>query len=235
MARNVTTTTSGGASADQLGEARVSLRGSNAESRSQACSSSEIGTLATCSASSRKTSRRCIEVGADDGEAAQRETFEVVGHELQELAARARPDAGCISVLGLHACRRARGDVLELLVREQPRDEDVARLLGREVVELVADEMLFLRQQSGRLDLEQRGGERARKSLATSRSRSFIRSMCSRYWSAMSRHRDGADVELLRRHEVQQQVERPLEDVSLDRVSPRAAPGGLRTRRRTYR
>ena len=48
------------------------------------------------------------------------------------------------AVLGLHARGEFGGDVLELLVGEQPGDEDVAGLLGRQVVELVAEVRLLL-------------------------------------------------------------------------------------------
>ena len=134
---------------------------------------------------------------------------------------------GVHPVLGLHARRELAGRVLELLVGEQPGDEDVAGLVRRQVVELVTEVGVFLGQQRRGLDLQKR--RRHQQEVAR-----HVEVEVGHPVDVLEvlvgdgRDRDGAHVELLPGHEVQQQVERPLEDVGLDCVGHCGCPASCR-------
>ena len=103
------------------------------------------------------TSRR--DVGADDGQPMQGDILEVIGHETQEALVGADKTRMHLRLV-LHPRTQGRRDVLELLVHDETFDEDVARLLGRQVGELVIElDWLddLLGQKRGCLDLQQRG------------------------------------------------------------------------------
>ena len=125
-------------------------------------------------------------------------------------------------VLGLHARREFGGRVLELLVGEQARDKDVARLFGRQVVELVAEVRLLLGKQRRGLDLEQRRRDEQEVARDVEVELGHAVDVLEVLVGDVG-DRDRVDVELLARDEVQQQVERALEDVRLDRVRRHAA------------
>ena len=71
------------------------------------------------------------------------DALEVVGHEAEEPELEARV-AGVYERFRFHAGRELGGRVLELLVGDKSRHEQIARLLWREIVELVTDDMPFL-------------------------------------------------------------------------------------------
>ena len=108
-----------------------------------------------------------VDVGADDGQAAQRDALEVVGHEAEELRVGAdgpRQHAG----LSLGARAEGRRGAAELLVRDEAGYEDLARLVGAEAVEvrvpLLAEVVArggrgLVGDEGGGLDVEQGRGD----------------------------------------------------------------------------
>ena len=77
-----------------------------------------------------------VQVGADDGEAAQGDAGQVVGHEAQELgigAGHARVHAA----FGLHAGTEGRRRALKLLVGDQALDQDLAQGVAVERAEFL--------------------------------------------------------------------------------------------------
>lgn len=80
----------------------------------------------------------CGDVGADNREPVKRRALEVVRHETEELLLET-----CLPRMHLrlvfHAHAQGSGGILELLVDDETFDQDVTRLLWRQVRELVIE------------------------------------------------------------------------------------------------
>ena len=100
-----------------------------------------------------------VQVGADDGEAAQRDTGQVVGHKAQKLGVGAG-HARMHAAFGLHARAKGRRRALKLLVGDQALDQDLAQGVAVERAELfeVFVNLVIVVGFAGGLLRHQRGG-----------------------------------------------------------------------------
>ena len=83
--------------------------------------------------------------------------LEIIRHQAKELFIGAR-HARMHPAFKLETGAEGGGCVLELFVPDEAFDEYIARLAGRELVELVLHFVLLLRDKRRRLDFEQRRG-----------------------------------------------------------------------------
>ena len=77
-----------------------------------------------------------VQVGADDGQAAQGNAGKIVGHKAQELGVGAG-DARMHAAFGLHARAKGRRRTLKLLVGDQALDQDLAQGIAVERTEFL--------------------------------------------------------------------------------------------------
>lgn len=153
-----------------------------------------------------------IEVGADDGKASQRDPGEVIGHEVEEL----RVGAGNTrmhAALRLHARTERGGRTLELLVRDEALDQDLAERVSVEPVELVIQLLIvtafggaLVRDERCGLDVEEGGGNQ--QEVARNIEVESLQALnLGEVLLGHLRDGDGPDVDLLTAHELQKQVE----------------------------
>ena len=160
--------------------------------------------------------------GARERKAVERDVFQVVGHEVQE--ARIGTERTRVHAAFRHEARMKGGArVLVLLVGKQPFDQDIARLARGELRDIVVDFGRILRDEALRLDLEQRRCNEQKVARHVEVEVLHARDLGEVLVGDLG-DRDGADIDFLSAHQVQQKVERALEACSADFVGHSFAP-----------
>ena len=159
---------------------------------------------------------------AHERETVERDVFQVVGHEVQE--ARVGSERTRVHAAFRHeASMKCGARVLVLLVGKQPLDQDIARLARGELRDIVVDFGRILRDEALRLNLEQRRGHEQKIARHVEVEVLHARDLSEVLVGDLG-DRDGANIDFLPAHQVQQKIERALEACSADFVGHSFAP-----------
>ena len=169
---------------------------------------------AMCSAFQKKRLAFRVDVGADNGQAAECNAIEIIRHQAKEL--RVCPHGSRVHArLRLASRSQSRRRSTKLLVRDEPRDEDLTGLVGIQipkgvvlVLEVVAVRIARLGgNKRGGLDIKQGGGNENEVARHVEVEVAHALDLLEVLIGDL-RDRDGADRDFLPGHELEQQVEK---------------------------